>query len=322
MMLQRAGFRVRAPSSDSDGCADLSDVIAARGLASRLFAGTRLDMLSSTLPIEAFKDERLEFLDELEAVLGGIEDERMLEQAMAAMARCTGAHRVVAYRCGASAVEFGATQGADGTMQARDRLAELEPPVLDGSIPGRLYVASRDAVGEADPQLEAWLEALEARCIVFAPLTAGAGAWGWLVQAFGMPKVEADVRWACRASARAVSEALARIEANLHQRPWVHYTHESGFRTSIDTFFREASVFPEIVSETNDLDLLRLSALSGIGLTAIPRHFVEQDLAHGDLVEVGQLELSAAIYVCHPDEALADFVSRAITLLTQFLDEA
>ena len=53
-----------------------------------------------------------------------------------------------------------------------------------------------------------------------------------------------------------------------------------------DTFLIEAGVFPEIIVETDDLDLAKQLALKGHGITVAPRWSVLAELGHGELCAI------------------------------------
>ncbi|HKV56423.1 MAG TPA: LysR family transcriptional regulator, partial [Candidatus Binataceae bacterium] len=85
----------------------------------------------------------------------------------------------------------------------------------------------------------------------------------------------------------APSHALARqdrLDANqLRGQPLIVPNPGNKLWAAWDTFLLEAGVFPEIVVETDDLDLAKRLAIEGHGLTIAPRWSVLAEVARGEL---------------------------------------
>lgn len=115
------------------------------------------------------------------------------------------------------------------------------------------------------------------------------------------------------------SPALARecgtIEG-MHGKPWVHYTTQSGFRWTVDAHLRGAQVTPEVVAESDDLELMRLAAIRGHGCAALPKAFVAADLSNGRLARLGTIDDPVPLYISHLKDNLAEYISNAVDLLT------
>jgi LysR family transcriptional activator of nhaA len=109
---------------------------------------------------------------------------------------------------------------------------------------------------------------------------------------------------------------LPRIPADLVAEPFLGYPDGSTYRIAIDEFFRRHAMVPNIVMETDDIDLLRLAARRGRGVAALPERLVRRDVARGTLALLGPLDLDMHLYLNHLEGKPTETVQRALDILT------
>jgi LysR family transcriptional regulator, transcriptional activator of nhaA len=119
------------------------------------------------------------------------------------------------------------------------------------------------------------------------------------------------------------SPALARtvqhVPSGLAEQPFLDYPESSMYRMAIHDYFRRHSLVPQVVMETDDLDLIRLAACKGRGIAALPERLVRGDIQRGTLVLLGRLDLDMNLYLNHLEGEPTNVVRRAIEILTQGL---
>ncbi len=124
-----------------------------------------------------------------------------------------------------------------------------------------------------------------------------------------------NARFALVASPGAAS--VVSSVAALHGSPWVHYTTTSGFRWAVDAFLRTNHVVPDVVAETDDLELMRLAAIRGFGFAAMPEAFIAADVKDGRLVRIATMDDPVPLYVSYVADGVSDFVQKAVQVLTR-----
>lgn len=76
---------------------------------------------------------------------------------------------------------------------------------------------------------------------------------------------------------------------SLNGQPLIFLTPHSQVRLDMDLYFETYGITPRILGEVQDIGLQRQFALSGVGMIAIPKRAVRNDIKNGDLVEIGKL---------------------------------
>jgi LysR family transcriptional activator of nhaA len=132
-------------------------------------------------------------------------------------------------------------------------------------------------------------------------------------------KVESVVVRNTRFEIVATPDLAAKLDSvsSLHGKPWLHFTTSSGFRWAVDSHLRAQHVVPEIVAETDDLELMRLATIRGFGFAAMPGAFIARDVEDGRLVRIAGLEEPIPLYITYVQDGVADFVRNAVDLLTR-----
>ena len=146
--------------------------------------------------------------------------------------------------------------------------------------------------------------------------------------------VLADSKPAGRLAEGVVSTVLARLDfvfvadpaqtgvvqhvpSGLADQPFLDYPEGSTYRIAIHEYFRRHAVVPRTVMETDDLDLLRLAAIHGRGVAALPARLVRGDVERGALVLLGQLDLDMHLYLQHLEGEPTAVVRRVIDTLSR-----
>lgn len=120
------------------------------------------------------------------------------------------------------------------------------------------------------------------------------------------------------AASPTLAERFTDFPNGLDGKPFLHLTRNCNLRPDIDGWLRERNITVDTVSETEDMDLVRMAACRGYGFCILPRRFVSPDLEQGRLVELGELEIRATVYLTHVEHNPTDTVKVATELLTQF----
>lgn len=107
------------------------------------------------------------------------------------------------------------------------------------------------------------------------------------------------------------------VPADLTDRPLLDYPEGSSYRIAIHEYFRHHAIVPRTVMETDDLDLLRLAALHGRGVAALPERLVRGDLERGALALLGRLDLDMHLYLQHLEGEPTAVVKRVIDTLSR-----
>lgn len=76
----------------------------------------------------------------------------------------------------------------------------------------------------------------------------------------------------------------------LRASPLILPTQNSSIRTGFDALVQRLEIRPTVIAEADDMALLRLLTRRGIGIAPLPPVVVRDELASGDLVEVGTLD--------------------------------
>ena len=78
------------------------------------------------------------------------------------------------------------------------------------------------------------------------------------------------------------------FEALLAREPLILPTVETSIRSGVDALFDRLHIRPRIAAEVDDMAMIRLLVREGAGLAVVPPIVVENELAGGQLVEVGR----------------------------------
>lgn len=115
-----------------------------------------------------------------------------------------------------------------------------------------------------------------------------------------------------------LAEGFSAFPDAMEGKPFVHLTRNCSLRTDIDQWMRSKNLTVESVAETEDMELVKLAACRGHGFCILPRRFIAADVDQGRLVELGELDLKARVYLSHVEHNPTDTVRVATELLTQY----
>lgn len=77
---------------------------------------------------------------------------------------------------------------------------------------------------------------------------------------------------------------------SLNQKPFVVPTFHSRLRHDVEHFFKLNNISLDIIAETQDLAILKLLGIEGLGLVPAPLPAVEDYIKSGDLVQLGEVK--------------------------------
>ncbi len=86
------------------------------------------------------------------------------------------------------------------------------------------------------------------------------------------------------------SFARKNFPKSLNNLPMIQFTRHSQIRAEIDQYFADNEIRPQIIGEADDVALLRLAAIQGNAVAVLPQNTVNEALASGLLIKLGQLK--------------------------------
>lgn len=77
---------------------------------------------------------------------------------------------------------------------------------------------------------------------------------------------------------------------SLNNLPMIQLTEHGQIRAEIDRYFARYGIRPQIIGEADDVTLLRLGAIQGNGVAVLPENTVNEAIAQGHLIKLGELK--------------------------------